>query len=44
MLIDIRHLDAPVSNALYDFTNRRITRALGHFRRPFLASMCAPRT
>ena len=32
MLIDIRHLDAPVSNALYDFTNRRITRALRPFQ------------
>jgi hypothetical protein len=28
MLLDIRHLDLPVSDALHDFTNRRVTRAL----------------
>jgi regulator of nucleoside diphosphate kinase len=32
MLVDIRHLDADVSDALYDFTNRRITRALRPFQ------------
>jgi regulator of nucleoside diphosphate kinase len=31
MLIDIRHLNVPVSDALYEFTKRRIARAL----RPF---------
>ncbi|HKS85897.1 MAG TPA: nucleoside diphosphate kinase regulator [Pseudolabrys sp.] len=32
MLIDIRHLDHPVSNALEDFTKRRISRALRPFQ------------
>lgn len=32
MLIDIRHLDHPVSNALEDFAKRRISRALRPFQ------------
>jgi regulator of nucleoside diphosphate kinase len=32
MLVDVRHLDLPVSDALYDFTNRRVTRALRPFQ------------